>query len=526
MALFLASLVFFATNFVAFNQARVASNIDYNLLAADHTNQRPMVEHWADLVYDFIGNLTCEDSFLSTEEDCVRLVSIPKSRMNLYSAEAGPGQKLKAVLPDGPLTRFDAHDVVLVVDPYPEANLGHLLLVFFVDLYWTQMQCQLNGGQFTEDGACLQLALRRRCHNALLFSSWKVDSHRKRQCEINFFPLVHLATETPSQKVQKLQCRDQFTGFGPCPTLRPQNHTDTLFCDALQENTLRCSTSATTVGARCRLFERCDHAVLISGGWDRITDRPMYQENMLGFRDMLMRNGFPHSNVKMFYSNGNDGIDEHLEARQEVFPAAFKNTMRYHIRKICQSVHCADSLILYLNSPTRNDGASLLWDIDRDGQIEDNEVYTIRELLYDTQDCMAQQVYLVADQNFAGKIVHALEHSTRHRNVMAFASSGEHEYSWNGDYTRLWSEFDHQQYCVGETYEILKADMNSSQPLFFDGSEGALNTTLYGAPCDVMPPFTEYELNKRFYGCQNLPSSIWFRRTGMLRPDWGDLELY
>lgn len=145
MALLLVTLVFFSANFLALMQARIAPNID-NLLA-DH--QRPMIDHWADLAFDFIGNLTCQDSFLSTEEECQRLVAIPKSKMNLYSAEAGQGQKLKAVLPDGPLTRFDAHDVVLVVDPYPEANLGHLLLVFFVDLYWTQMQCQLNGGQFT-----------------------------------------------------------------------------------------------------------------------------------------------------------------------------------------------------------------------------------------------------------------------------------------------------------------------------------------------------------------------------------------
>lgn len=149
MALILVTFIFFSANFLALMQARIPSNLEINLLADQHQHQRPMIDHWADLAYDFIGNLTCQDSFLSTEEECQRLVAIPKARMNLYSAEAGPGQKLKAVLPDGPLTRFDAHDVVLVVDPYPEANLGHLLLVFFVDLYWTQMQCQLNGGQFT-----------------------------------------------------------------------------------------------------------------------------------------------------------------------------------------------------------------------------------------------------------------------------------------------------------------------------------------------------------------------------------------
>lgn len=54
--------------------------------------------------------------------------------------------------------------------------------------------------------------------------------------------------------------------------------------------------------------------------------------------------------------------------------------------------------------------------------------------------------------------------------------------------------------------------MNSSTPLFYDGSEGAINKTLFGAPCDVRPPFSEYELKKHYMGCQNLPTSVWLRR--------------
>ncbi|XP_055936942.1 uncharacterized protein LOC129966528 isoform X1 [Argiope bruennichi] len=502
MALLAIPFLFWLASSIVNLQAKVVHMNSFNLIVDLDRN------HWADVAFDFIANMSCRDTFLTTEEDCNRLVSIRKSDMNFYSAPVS-GNKYRAVLPDGPLTRTDVHDAILVIDPYPEANLGHLLVVFYVDLGWTELQCKVNGGQYTDDGACLSLALRKRCHNLLLR---KLNSHRKKQCEINFFPLVHFANEEPSQRSQKLECRDFMTGFAPCPNLRPRNHTDNLFCDALEENTLRCSTSSTTVGIRCRLFERCDHAVLISGGWDRLTDRPLYLENMVRFHDMLMNNGFIHSNVKMFFSNGNNGIDKALGINDEVFPAAFKLTMRYHIRKICQTMHCADSFVIYLNSPTTNEGSSLLWDIDRNGQADDSEIYTIRELLQDTQDCMAQQLYIIADQNFSGKLIHALEHSSRHQNVMAFASGREHEYSWNGDFTTQWTAYNSKQDCIAETHEAVKTTMNSSEPLLFDGSNGILNTTIYGAPCNVLPPYTEHELQKSFYGCQYLPTSVWLRR--------------
>ncbi|GIY18862.1 hypothetical protein CDAR_251611 [Caerostris darwini] len=490
MGLIFAVFFLCLTTLFFYSESRIARLDDsFNIMSTD-------THHWADAAFDFISNMSCKDTFLTSEEDCNKIASIRK-----------------AVIPDGPLTRSDVHDSILVIDPYPEANLGHLLIVFYVDLGWTELQCQVNGGRYTDDGACLSLALRKKCHNLLLNNNWKLNYHRKKQCEINFFPLVHLDSEEPSQRLQKLECRDFVSSFAPCPVLRPRNHTDNLFCDALEENTLRCSTSSTTVGIRCRLFERCDHAVLISGGWDRLTDRPLYLENIVKFHDLLMKNGFLHSNVKMFYSNGNQGIEEHLGIKDEVFPAAFKLTMRYHIRKLCQSLHCADSLVIYMNSPTRNDGATLLWDINRNGQADDNELYTIKEFLQDTQDCMAQQVYVIADQNYAGKIIHALEHSPRHQNIIAFASGQEHEYSWNGDFTAQWTAFNSNQDCVGETHEAVKSVMNSSEPISFDGFQGAHNATIFGAPCNVLPPYTEMELRKKYYGCQFLPTSVWLRKT-------------
>ncbi len=57
------------------------------------------------------------------------------------------------------------------------------------------------------------------------------------------------------------------------------------------------------------------------------------------------------------------------EETHEVHPAAMKVTMRYHIQMLCGSLHCVDSLLFYLNSPTRSDGTMLLWDINADGEV-------------------------------------------------------------------------------------------------------------------------------------------------------------
>lgn len=65
----------------------------------------------------------------------------------------------------------------------------------------------------------MSLALRKRCHNMLLESKWKLKylnkQYRNKLCEINFFPLVHTVGEVPTQKGQKLECREDVEGMFP-----------------------------------------------------------------------------------------------------------------------------------------------------------------------------------------------------------------------------------------------------------------------------------------------------------------------
>lgn len=35
------------------------------------------------------------------------------------------------------------------------------------------------------------------------------------------------------------------------------------------------------------------------------------------------------------------------------------------------------------------------------------------------------------------------------------------------------------------------------------------DATIFGAPCDAVPPFSRRELRQKYLGCQNLPTAKW-----------------
>ena len=73
-------------------------------------------------------------------------MDVPRSQMNIYLAPPHPGGGLLAVLPDGGLKRSEKHDAVLALDPYPKANFGHLVILFYVDLAVDQAWCKTRRG--------------------------------------------------------------------------------------------------------------------------------------------------------------------------------------------------------------------------------------------------------------------------------------------------------------------------------------------------------------------------------------------
>lgn len=57
------------------------------------------------------------------------------------------------------------------------------------------------------------------------------------------------------------------------------------------------------------------------------------------------------------------------EHPHQILPAAMKLAFRYHIQTMCRTLHCVDSLVIYMNNPTKTDGTSLLWDVNNNGMV-------------------------------------------------------------------------------------------------------------------------------------------------------------
>lgn len=175
------------------------------------------------------------------------------------------------------------------------------------------------------EGDCLSLALKHRCRNALERKWRRLDNQpserflRKmiRKCEVNFLPQVYPSTDRDRQLSasdginegypQFLTCREDLLDYSLCPTLRPANETLELVCNPIRDNTRRCETTHEVVGTRCRTFESCDQAVLISGGWNRQHSQIRHAENVVNMYHLFRRNGFHQQAIKVFFANGMHG---------------------------------------------------------------------------------------------------------------------------------------------------------------------------------------------------------------------------
>ncbi|KAG7159510.1 hypothetical protein Hamer_G004144, partial [Homarus americanus] len=421
----------------------------------DDDDDAPMNElttKWAGAAYDLLQSLSCEAPSWTTEKACRAAQLVPRRLMRVWATQGGQRQYV-ARLPDGSLYRSGRHHGVLMLDPYPTASWGHLVLVIFVNTNTSLTHCSNTKGYWIEPGDCLMVAVKERCRN--LFERRGRRKNYARRCEINLPPLVVREEEVGTlthtshgprlsqRPLQRLRCRDDAHGYALCVRLRPLNET----------NHLRCSSRHDTVHTRCRLFEVCDQAVVVSGGWSRDLSPEHTSQTLDAAYHMLRHNGFHKGNIKIFYANG---------AKKDA--------------PLCATPLCTDSLLLYLAGPSLNDGTILLWDEDRNGLARGGEVYSPRELLRDVQECAARQVTLLIDTSYAGEIVNAFAKSKKHRNVQASLSA-----------VRL------------------------STPTSYDGSGGELRRTIFGAPCDVTPPYTWRELHHRYLGCQNTPTALWIR---------------
>ncbi|XP_041806922.1 uncharacterized protein si:ch211-67e16.11 [Chelmon rostratus] len=502
-----------------------------------------------------------------SEAECRRLAHLPLSAVAVYMSEpctaAGNSDKVLAILPDSsggmvsskprggfsvshvlnggesphrhqqPFPGSTAHDAVLVLDPSPGENFGHPVVLFYVDMNVTKKRCShLDGIYLGEE--CLTLALKGRCQNQLkrrqagperlmgnghgrlaggaLRSSTITTSSGGRLveraagglCEVHFLPLVVGVGD--SNRTQRLRCVDH-AEFASCPQPLPMGSPSlpVSSCE-LNKNTRRCHQQPLATHLSCRLYQTCDHAVLISGGWQQQMTFQHHVQNLQKFYRMLQNNGFHKDHIKTFFASSGQ-LPEDVEG---VYSATEKSVIRNHVSYVCRKQHCADTLVLYLNSPTRNDGTMLLWDANLNGIADLKERYSVNELLADLAGCKATRVLLFVDQSYSGVLSKRLRGSQKHLNVVLIQSQTRQTHN----HPRLNPGWEDSSWShISSTTCLLDhLGKGTGMSRLLEPWAGLLNVTLAGAPCNATPPLTDGEMRREYQGCQNLPTALWHQK--------------
>ncbi|XP_008110734.2 uncharacterized protein LOC103279116 [Anolis carolinensis] len=507
------------------------------------------VSRWASAALRHVASGPCpERGGLLPRAQCQRLARLSSASSSsaqgpapavYVSSPARPGTKLRALLPDGwgdraaasaaqapalghnasggALSRPAAaagQDAILVLDPSPGASFGHPILLFYLDFNVSPRRCRSRDRLYLGSYECLTPAQRNHCENQLKRRpgrgkgwSQRASGRVRREeapvglCEIHFLPTV-VATQDPKH-LQNLHCMD-LHGFGLCPqTLSLVSSSSTAAYCELNKNTRRCHRQQLPMYKSCRMYQTCDHAVLIAGGWQEQVTYPHHAQNLLLFYQMLRRNGFRQEHIKAFFAN--EGQASVAVEMGEVHPATEKLAIRSHLALLCRSLHCADSLVLYLNSPAASDGTMLLWDSNRNGIADPKERYPITELLADLENCNARRVLLFLDQSYPGPLAKKLRASRRHPNVVLVRSTGAT--TGGSAFAEFWAGLQPDQCLLQHILPVgpWSAVLASGVPAQL------LNVTLAGAPCHSVPPLGEEERQRRYQGCQNLPTMLWYQ---------------
>ncbi|XP_041057191.1 uncharacterized protein si:ch211-67e16.11 [Carcharodon carcharias] len=499
------------------------------------------LHRWSTASLGYLKSSLCHRVSFLSDSECKRLAEIPQTAVAVYAAEPRAGEKLLTILPDSGLSLGSPHDAVITLDPSPELSFGHPVTVFYVDFNVNERRCGIREGLYLGNYECMTLALKSRCENLLKRRTSRNERHNakdraknrlkaqaarsslKREvrnagsqsrreerlvglCEIHFIPLV--VGQKDVHKEQRLRCVEQ-KGFAACP--RPLSITSpnpaAADCE-LNKNTRRCHRQQLSSQKSCRMYQTCDHGVLLSGGWKEHLTYQRHVYNVLHFYRMLRRNGFRTENIKTFFAgDGQIPVDEETE---DIYPATEKVMIRSYISYICRAVNCADSLVLYLNSPTRNDGTMLLWDVNKNGIADQKEKYTVGELLMDLEGCNARRVLIFVDQSYPGTLVKKLLSSKKHPNVILISNSRGSEFTWASCFTEFWAELQPDQCLIDYLFKHVAWTAPSTLGVV-ESTSGLLNSTIYGGPCYNNPPLTPEEVKREYMGCQNLPTAVWYQ---------------
>ena len=110
--------------------------------------QNSQLHRWTQAAYQFIQSLDCAQTPLTTEKECRRVLNRKQSQIGVYLAEPSIEGFYSITLPDDLDTSRSGrrHDAVLVLDPFSGADFGHLLIMFYVDLFVDPSHCHQKQG--------------------------------------------------------------------------------------------------------------------------------------------------------------------------------------------------------------------------------------------------------------------------------------------------------------------------------------------------------------------------------------------
>jgi len=118
----------------------------------------PRQVRWATAAHEHVLAVDCQraGATFATPRECSDVQRVDRRRWNVYLADPQLPLStedrrrrrlhLRTVLPDGPLGDHHRVDGVVALDPYPDANFGHLVIVFHVTIAASASWCQRRDG--------------------------------------------------------------------------------------------------------------------------------------------------------------------------------------------------------------------------------------------------------------------------------------------------------------------------------------------------------------------------------------------
>ncbi|XP_075260702.1 uncharacterized protein LOC142352179 [Convolutriloba macropyga] len=449
-------------------------------------NETP-VEIWALQAFSMLDALTCRQLYIFDDTLCDRIkVSTHRTQMNLYVSNGGKLGNYTAVYPDKGFQQDPKHSLVLGIDPFPHLSIPHVVFVFFLDKI-SLAQCDKKSGQYYNN-YCLYLAQKKQCGQDLNL-----------YCQLRYLPLVY-DNNDKKDKTQLFKCHEDILVTASCPKATDLNK-KTSVCDKKPGNPVCMKSRITNL---CQKDIICDYGFIISGGWNEINARKQLETGAMSMYRQLTKQGFHMDSLRILVNNATSYQRDKLQDPEVVWGAQHRSEMRSSIRKVCNCDFCADTVVIYLSGVTADDGSVMLWDLDNDGVVDNNERYSPFHLLKDTSNCKANRIILIVDSTNTESLITKMSQSDGKHDNMIVIGAGRFGQLPDDTFVKVFTEFSGMQFCLAEA--LLDIESHSEIDPFLMLPEGStnVNVTLTGASCS-----RHSNLPTKTSGCMQLPSMMW-----------------